>query len=201
MNESPVAVLDQAAFERVWRRVMPEDRPDCPFTLEEPELTPTAAPQPMMRAAMAPAPIPVPAPQPIPCLGEGSLGELSGLEARMVRTAQARRVYRALERRAGRRGVFSTLAAGKARQLRRLNAVYFLISGQNYTPATVGADPLPKSNALALRERFRAEQLEAAALTEAAQTASDPCVAQLYRELAEEDQGYADLLRRRLEGL
>ena len=24
---------DQEVFERVWRRVMPEDRPDCPFTL------------------------------------------------------------------------------------------------------------------------------------------------------------------------
>ena len=23
---------DQEVFERVWRRVMPEDRPDCPFT-------------------------------------------------------------------------------------------------------------------------------------------------------------------------
>lgn len=201
MNETPIAVLDQAAFERVWRRVMPQDRPDCPFTLSEPELTPTAPPQPLVRAAMAPAPVSGPVPQPVPCLGEASLGELSGLEARMEKTAQAQREYRALERRSGRRGLFSTLAAEKNRQLRRLNAAYFLISGQNYAPTPVGESSLPKNNALALRERFRAEQLEAAALMEAAQSAADPCVAQLYRELAEENHSHAHLLRRRLERL
>ena len=36
---------DQEVFERVWRRVMPEDRPDCPFTLysEEAGEKPTAS--------------------------------------------------------------------------------------------------------------------------------------------------------------
>ena len=28
---------DQETFERVWRRVMPEDRADCPFTLRSEE--------------------------------------------------------------------------------------------------------------------------------------------------------------------
>lgn len=28
--------LDHAAFQRVWRRVMPQDRADCPFTLDAP---------------------------------------------------------------------------------------------------------------------------------------------------------------------
>ena len=32
--QRPGEELDHAAFARVWRRVMPEDRPDCPFTLE-----------------------------------------------------------------------------------------------------------------------------------------------------------------------
>lgn len=200
MNETPTAVLDQAAFERVWRRVMPQDRPDCPFTLEDPGLTPTA-PQPLVRAALAPVPAPAQAapPQPIPCLGEASLGELPALESRMAQTAQAQREYRALERRAGRRSLFTALAAGKAQQLRRLNAAYFLISGQNHTPAPAGGEPLPRNGAQALRARFRSEQLEAAALMEAAQAASDPCLCQLYRELAEENRGFADRLRQRLE--
>lgn len=30
----PQTDLDQAAFQRVWRRVMPQDRADCPFTLD-----------------------------------------------------------------------------------------------------------------------------------------------------------------------
>ncbi|UQT49754.1 hypothetical protein M5E87_08795 [Flavonifractor plautii] len=33
---------DQEVFERVWRRVMPEDRPDCPFTLGEDAAAPPA---------------------------------------------------------------------------------------------------------------------------------------------------------------
>ena len=29
------ASLDGAEFQRVWRRVMPQDRPDCPFVLDQ----------------------------------------------------------------------------------------------------------------------------------------------------------------------
>lgn len=32
----PQTDLDHAAFERVWRRVMPQDRADCPITLDTP---------------------------------------------------------------------------------------------------------------------------------------------------------------------
>ena len=35
----PQTDLDHAAFERVWRRVMPQDRADCPFTVDPPENT------------------------------------------------------------------------------------------------------------------------------------------------------------------
>ena len=43
---------DQEVFERVWRRVMPEDRPDCPFTLGEDAAAPPAVQPP---AAALPA--------------------------------------------------------------------------------------------------------------------------------------------------
>ena len=33
--DSPDYPCDREVFERVWRRVMPEDRPDCPFVLDE----------------------------------------------------------------------------------------------------------------------------------------------------------------------
>lgn len=33
----PQTDLDRAAFQRVWQRVMPQDRTDCPFTLDPPE--------------------------------------------------------------------------------------------------------------------------------------------------------------------
>lgn len=200
MNETPAPALDQAAFQRVWRRVMPQDRVDCPFTLEEPALTPTDSPQPLVRAALSPLPAPAQPPQPVPCLGEASMGELPTLEARMDEAAQAQQAYRALARRTGRRCLSSSLAEEKGRQLRRLNAAHFLISGQDYDPQP-GMVTLPATNALAIRERFRCEQMEAAALMEAAQTTADPCLAQLYRELAEQNGEHTDLLRRRLERL
>ena len=195
MNETPTAVLDQAAFQRVWRRVMPQDRTDCPFTLDPPSPANIPAPQPLARAD--PAPVQAP-PQAIPCLGEASMGELPALEARMEQAAQAQRAYQALERRARRRGSFASLAGEKARQIRRLAAAYFLISGMEFDPLP-GAAELSKNTALALRDRFRAEQLEAAALMDAAQATADPCLAQLYRELAEENRGFADRVRAKLE--
>lgn len=196
MNEIPME-LDQAAFQQVWKRVMPQDRPDCPFTLEVPEeLTPS--PQPMIRAPLSPLPRQE-APQPIPCLGEASIGELPRLEE-LIRGEQGlRHTYRVLARRMGRRGLFSTLASEKERQLRRLLAAHFLISGREYTPASSVTPALPKTRALALRESFRGEQLAAAALMDAAQSTADPCLQQLYRGLAEEDGEHTQRLRTALE--
>ena len=42
---------DQEVFERVWRRVMPEDRPDCPFTLGEDAAAPSGHPAPAAASA------------------------------------------------------------------------------------------------------------------------------------------------------
>lgn len=196
MNEIPME-LDRAAFQRVWERVMPRDRPDCPFTLEPPQdLSPV--PQPLTRAPLPPLPPPEP-PQSIPCLGEASLGELPRLEELARGCEKLRRTYRTLGKKMGSRGGFSALAAGKAGQLRRLLAAHFLISGREYTPTVSGMAALPQTRALALREGFRAEQLEAAALMDAAQATSDPCLARLYRDLAEEDGERAQRLRVALE--
>ena len=165
MNETAME-LDQAAFQRVWSRVMPQDRPDCPFTLDPLEdLSPT--PQPLVRAPLSPLPCQQ-TPQSIPCLGEASMGELPRLEELIRECEENRRTYRALSRRMGGRGIFSSLTTRKDRQLR-------------------------------LRAGFRAEQHQAAALMEAAQAVTDPCLAQLYLALAEEDREHADRLRAALE--
>lgn len=196
MNEIPME-LDQAAFQRVWERVMPRDRPDCPFTLEVPEeLTPS--PQPMIRSVLSPLPRQE-APQPVPCLGEASVGELPRLEELIRGEQRLRHTYRALARQMGPRGLFSTLADEKKQQLRRLLAAHFLISGREYSPTFSGTPALPKTRALALREGFRGEQMAAAALMEAAQATADPCLSQLYRALAEENGEHAQRLRTALE--
>lgn len=40
MNETTTPELDREAFQRVWRKVMPENRVDCPFTVEKPASVP-----------------------------------------------------------------------------------------------------------------------------------------------------------------
>lgn len=196
MNEIPME-LDRTAFQRVWERVMPQDRPDCPFTLEPmEELAPS--PQPLVRSPLSP-PLRQEAPRSIPCLGEASLGELPRLDELIRECGRLRRTYWTLARRMGSRGIFSDMAARKNGQLRRLLAARFLISGREVTPAFSGSPALPKTRALALREGFRAEQLEAAALMDAAQAAADPCLAQLYRALAKENGEQAQRFRTALE--
>lgn len=63
--QRPGEGLDYAAFERVWRRVMPEDRPDCPFTLEPSVPTAPSARAVPAAASLASLPVP-PAPAPPP---------------------------------------------------------------------------------------------------------------------------------------
>lgn len=183
----PQQELDRAAFERVWRRVMPEDRPDCPFTL------PSAPPVSALPAVPAPQPRREPAPAPTVCLGEASAADLPRLEVFLRQTAEANRLYRTLARRVSGGKLLSTLAAEKKRQAKRLAAAYFLISGQTYTvPPTPMPRPMPFP--LALRDRFQAEQRLAADLLSAAGTTTDMCLADLYQVLAAENRSYAQQL-------
>ena len=79
MNEPQTPALDQASFRRVWQRVMPQDRMDCPFTLEEPQaeavkasaLPPQPVPAPAVPAPLPPRPAPT-LPTPTLCLGDAS---------------------------------------------------------------------------------------------------------------------------------
>ena len=211
MNETPTPSVDSAAFQKVWRRVMPEDRHDCPFTVD----TPTAPAATTVPAVAPPSPtsppVPIPAIQapvqmpdraltmPQACLGEGSRTALPELEGLLAQTNDAARIYRALARRArGTRGFLSSLAASKEGQVRRLAAARFLILGEAFVfPPTVF--PRTATLPLALRERYQAEQRSALDFLSAAQRTTDPCLIQLYRDLADENQVHAGQIRERLE--
>ncbi len=186
MDQIPESPLDQAAFQRVWSRVMPEDRPDCPFTVDPPP----------------PAPLPAPAPprpaQPPVCLGEDSGDRLAELEELARACADGYRIYRALARGRRKESLFLQLAQRKRRQAGRLAAAYFLISGRRFTaPPTQapGADDLP----LLLRARFQAEQRLALRFFTAANAAADPCLVELCRDLGKECQTCAAQIRGWLE--
>lgn len=232
----PQKDLDHAAFQRVWRRVMPQDRVDCPFTLDDPTeetaaVTPTtAAPEPTpqtepeapvgaMTSLAIPAMPPIPAPAsapvavprpsmpgmaPSPCLGENAAGELPTLEALLSMVREGRQVYKALTRSARSRtaqtGLLADLTAAKEHQLRRLRTAHFLISGAEPDPAPAAPRRWP-SLALALRDRYHAEQAFALHCLTAAGSSADPCLIDLYRSLASQSQALAGSLREALEAL
>lgn len=224
---------DREVFERVWRRVMPEDRPDCPFTLygdefemgmaaqtaqsrlqgpEEAEavLEPPAAgtPAPMVpavrpRLEMTPAPpacSAAAAPGEAVCLGEASAvhGEL--LQAMIADELTDYRTYQYMARRVGGgpARTLNGLAADERRHAKRLSAAYFLISGVQYWPDRL--PPAPIATYLGgVRERFQAEQRGAASYRSAARETGDPCLQELFLELAGDEEEHARSLRGLLE--
>lgn len=200
---------DQETFERVWRRVMPKPRPDCPIVLSaEPAASPAvreAPPALPAVAASAPPDRPVAGEEHnVPCLGAASAIYGGQLQQFVDRTLADWRSYQALSRRAqGNSGrILSAIAADQRRHAKRLSTAYFLISGVRYWPAERPAGPASRTPfAAALRERFMAEQRSAAAYQAAAAETADPCLRQLYEELSGEADAHAWLLRGILEEL
>ena len=136
---------DQEVFERVWRRVMPEDRPDCPFTLGEDAAAPPAVQPPAaaLPAVVHTAPAGEQAPSrpvvgeehDVPCLGASSAVYGAQLQRLIDRELADWRAYQALSRRAqGNSGrVLATIAAAALSEifarLYKTPATVFLIIG------------------------------------------------------------------------
>jgi len=81
---------------------------------------------------------------------------------------------------------------------RRLSAAYFLINGKRYVPKCPEVR-LPSSLALALRQQFVWEQQWEQQNKQAAQSTADPCLKELYLELAQEGAFHAGTIRSLLE--
>ena len=118
--------FDPEVFARVWSRVMPDQA-----------LSPIQPALPALRSPAQTAPAPS-------CLGEGSARYVPQLEALMDQLHAALGSVRQLARRGGGRAsrLLASLAADQQRQLRRLSAAYFLITGRRYAPK--GPPPLDR---------------------------------------------------------
>ena len=208
-----LGVDDRAVFERVWRRVMPEDRPDCPFVLDgeqtqqsEEEAAVPAAPQqtglpaPVHSAAEAQS-LRVVEEQDGPCLGAASAVHGAQLQGFIENELADWKLYQALARRAGGSSsrVLSAIAADERRHAKRLSTAYFLISGVRYWPVERAATPVRGTFAGMLRQRFGDEQRGTAAYQAAAEETADSCLRELYMELAGDEDAHAWLIRGILE--
>ena len=188
--------FDPEVFQRVWNRVMP-DQDRSPIAMDAPA-------QPAV-PALSPAPEQPPetAPQvPLTCLGEGSRPYTQAIRDMMDQTRGFLRSLQSLSRRSDSRAarVLSGIAGDLRREERRLSTAYFLITGERYSPSQTGAvpsGPLP----LALRALFQQLHQRAAQARAAAQGMGDPCLQQLFQDLGEDAEFYAQRLRALLEGM
>ena len=138
---------DREIFERVWRRVMPEDRYDSPVMLLGEE---APCPAPAVPAAAPPAsPMPCPTLPPplpgvsicanpgpmepsggnVPCLGTASAVHGAELQSFILHELMDARTYQAMARRADRSAArtLSGISADERRHAKRLSTAYFLI--------------------------------------------------------------------------
>lgn len=237
-----LCACDWEMFDRVWQRVMPEEREDCPIVVEPPAppAEPTyPQPQPQARSVPAPQceaepepepkpepePVPEPEPEPtpepepepgesdrptgddfppqdaVPCLGSGSAGYGSQLQEQIMAELEGWQLYRQLARRVTGQSArtLSALASEKHRRARRLAAAYFLISGVRYWPTDRLSTPKLSAWLGTLRRRFAAEQQMESRYRTAALDTTDPCLAELYAELADGCAAQAEMLRAILE--
>ena len=212
-------------FARVWKRVMGDHTDACPITWEETggdqAQTTTEQQQTLVteEAAQTEEKTVLPAPH-VPRGGQrlhsdfprddaqGVLGpqclDCAPLLQELIRRELADcREYQTLSRRAGGgpARVLAGLAGEKKRRAKRLSAAYFLISGVRYWPVDRVPNPSPAPFSAALREHFMEEQRGAAAYQTAAAETADPCLHELFLELAGEEDSHAWLLRSVLEQL
>ncbi len=138
--------------------------------------------------------------QPDLCLGEASQGDSGQLEGLMTLAREGAAAAQAMARRASGScaKALSALAGDHRMAFRRLSAAYFLITGKRYSPKCPEAR-LPSSLSLALRQQFVWEQRWERNNRQAAQDTSDPCLKELYLELAQEGAFHAGTIRSLLE--
>ncbi len=200
-SDAPVPAPDREAFERVWRRVMPDEEAS-PIGLGPARSEGAEGAAPDREASVPTLAAQEEAQYAAPCLGESSLTYTQLLQELMDDAQCGWQTYRALTYQA--RGQVNrqlgALAADQRLCLRRLGAVYFLLTGRRDRRPDRAPGPLPALPD-ALRERFSAEQALRAKCLQGAQEVRDFCLASLCQELAVRAQERMEGIRRVLEGL
>ncbi len=197
MEQELLPACDQEVFQRVWKRVMPHQRPDCPLELK-PRQEETALP-----AVVVSVEPPVEEGTACVCLGPASSGYGAQLRDFVDQELAGYRCCQLLARRVPGNGgrMLAAMAADRRRRAKRLSTAYFLISGVRYWPADrMGEGEYPPVLA-GLRELFQSCQQAAALYRTTAAESTDPCLAELFRECGEEAESHAWTIRSVLEQL
>jgi hypothetical protein len=212
---------DRAQFERVWRRVMPEERADCPFTLlpqktaaplTQNRLMPNASdpsppdfmPGPALELGLAPmTPMEKRPPSVNPAPGLMAAAPAGGQLMQNMISAElsSAHTYRKLARlTCGQSArMFSSLASDEGRHAKRISAAYFLIAGVRFWPENLPGEPVDTLWG-GIRRQFISAQKAEASYSKLAEGAED-YLKDLFSELALDEAGHAARLRKLLEEL
>ena len=201
MQQELLPGCSREVFERVWKRVMPEARQDCPFEVALPEERPLPA---VVTSAVPAVDREVETgEEEITCLGPASAVHGPQLQQYIDQELMAHRCCQAMARRVPGSGgrMLSALAAEKRRRAKRLSTAYFLISGVRYWPVDRGSAPALHPAQAALGEQFEAQRRGGACYGAAPAGTADPCLEALFHESAEEAETHAQIIRGVLEQL
>ncbi|MCI8552482.1 MAG: hypothetical protein HFF56_05735 [Lawsonibacter sp.] len=197
-EEAPEPPSDQPEVPPVDPPVAPElpPVPDCPDQPDAPDC-PACPECPVCPEQPGEPSLPE---QPVLCLGEASQGDSGRLEQLMTLARAGGASAQAMIRRAGGScaKALAALACDHRLAFRRLSAAYFLITGKRYVPKCPEVR-LPAALPLALRQQFVWEQQWEQQNKQAAQNTADPCLKELYLELAQEGAFHAGTIRSLLE--
>ncbi|MBR5533649.1 MAG: hypothetical protein IKU62_02255 [Ruminiclostridium sp.] len=178
----------EAVIQRVWKRVMEGREETFPLALKEDPEPHGSLQNEEGDAGILPAPMPQERsdfPTGAVFLGEGSLDCAPFLQEMIRRELTRMREYQALAKRTGgpQARVLQALAQEGKGHAKRLSAACFLISGVRYWPEGGRTAP-PTSYLGTLRHGFGEEQRAMTDYLAGAEATSDPCLRQLFLELA-----------------
>lgn len=151
-------------FDSIWQRVMPELEDISGVSSASPSAVNVSARKPMDDAAQ--------------------------LREFINEVQEGYKIYSALSARRGSgAAVLRQLAADKKAHLRQMETIYFILTGNSYTPAP---KPVDMDSVLsALRERYMAELENSERYAEAAKATENARLSALYSELAEDAKRHA----------
>lgn len=135
------------------------------------------------------------------CMGSAAMEMIGVLVGFLEEEAEGQRAYAALMRRGPvwARTCLRELAAEKEEHVRRLETVYYLITGTCRQRDRVCGSMCSEPWCPALRERYHAEACNGLNYQRAADETTDPCLSRLLRDLSAAAYRHADRLMRILE--
>jgi rubrerythrin len=195
---------DFRKFDQIWKRVSPGLTPyaDAAASLElsvqsdpSPEKTPAAAPEKQSDIPASAEPSPC-------CMGAAAMEMLQMLEGFIEDELSDHRYYAALCRQASAaaRQTIRSIARDEAAHARTLLAVCYLITGRCYQPAVSFDRVYIGPWCPALRERYHAEACGGLTYLRAAEKTMDPCLAEILKNLSNDEYRHARELTRLLTG-